>query len=248
MPLNLPNYSIDELYRPSQQAVYDMSKGLVSGNVPSYYAPIGEYGGTVFENMLSGVRSDKAKSVTENLARTNITGVRETDLVARTMGKITPQLRYEDMLRGIEGRKGLLTTGMAGLESTGRSALDLSSSINQYELSKAGLGLQERGLDIGEEQFAQQFGLSQEELALRRELGLGELDVSKQRLGLEQSQFEYKKKAAKSAQKQQLWSDIISTVVSAGTGMVGANIMGSAIKTAGQAAAYGSRTAPTIQP
>lgn len=243
MPLNLPNYAIDELYRPSQQSVYDISKGLVSGNVPSYYAPIGESGGTVFENMLAGIKSDISKSVTENLARRNITGVRGADLVARTMGKITPQLRYEDMLRGIEGRKGLLTTGMAGLESTGRSALELSSSMNQYNLNKAALELDdeqfEKQFGFSKEQFEKQFGLSQEELALKGELGRGEL-------GLAQSKFEYEKKAAKSAQKQQLWSDIIKTVVGAGTSIYGANVLGSAIKGLGSFTPYGSRTAPTI--
>ena len=201
----LPDFFQDPLYQESQDVLFPLGKDILSGNIPDYYAPIGEYGGTELENLLALTNRDVTSAVNENMTRRNISrsGV-GTSAIAKAVADSSTQLRWSDYSRALEGRESLLNTGLETVSGVRSSALDLTGQKNQFELSRSNLELQQ---------------------------------------AITNAQLEAEEKA----NKNDMWSDILSSGIGAISSLYGASQISGAITklgSAGKTYSYGSKTAP----
>lgn len=120
--IDLPDWFQDEYYPKTQEDLYGLGSGLLKGEVPEYYAPIGEMGGDLFEDVISMISRDTVNSVEESAVRRNAgrSGA-VNSAIAKAVSDKTVPLRWNDYLRAIQGREGLLRTGI-GLEEGVRGA------------------------------------------------------------------------------------------------------------------------------
>jgi len=137
--INLPDFFEDPLFRESQETLWNTSKNLLAGTPGEYYSPIGEFGSNEFENILQMTQRDIQKSGLVSAAKMGTRGGAVNANIARTTADTTSKLRFEDLLRGIEGRKFLLGQGMSGGAGVSGRALNFGNAKSSYNLNKAGL-------------------------------------------------------------------------------------------------------------
>lgn len=138
--VDIPAFVTDPKYTDAQNVLFPFGTNMLAGNVPDYYKSIGEYGGAELSNILGSVSKDITKAVDENLVRRNISrsGV-GAEAVAGAVGSKSAELRWNDYLRAMEGKKYLLATGLDTVSNVRNSALDYGNSQNSYNMQKAGL-------------------------------------------------------------------------------------------------------------
>lgn len=141
--IQIPDFEEDKYFGQTQDILFPFGQNLLSGNIPEYYSPIGEIGGDIFENMLHSVETDVLTGANESLARMGVRGPRGADIAAKTLSSIIPKLRYEDLVRGLEGRQFLLGAGSDILSGVRSGSLDIMGMKNQYALQKAGLDIKQ---------------------------------------------------------------------------------------------------------
>jgi len=140
LQIDLPSFYEDPYYKKTQDYLYPFGTNMLAGNVPDYYKPIGEWGGTELENLLGLTRRDVTNAVNENLTRRNISrGGLGASVIAKTMADTTTKARWDDYMRAIQGRQYLLGMGLNTVQGVGSSALNFMGQKNQFELNKAGL-------------------------------------------------------------------------------------------------------------
>ena len=149
---NLPDFKEDPYYGKSQEALYPMGKDLLAGKPSEYYAPIGEIGGQLFEDVLGMGRRDITKSITEDFARRNIRGARGSDVIGKAVGDYSKKARFDDYVRALQGRQFMLSVGGDITAGVGGRALTSQGQKATYEVSKGNLALGYAGLASREEQ------------------------------------------------------------------------------------------------
>lgn len=133
-PISRPSYYSDPDYTETQKALKDLGLGLLSGNVPDYYKPIGETGSAEFENMLGLTTRDITKSAAEASAAGG--RARGGSLPAITAGAVADaavKARYEDYNRSLAGKQDLLNLGVStttGVRSAGQTEGQLRNNFN----------------------------------------------------------------------------------------------------------------------
>jgi len=138
--LNLPNYSQSEWYTKPQKRLYDYSSEMLEGNIPDYYKSIGSYGGSEMEAMLNMINRDVSKGVTEDVARRNVgSGGAGMSAIAKATADAGTQLRWQDYMRAMEGKKYLLGTGLETMSGVRNAGLSEQGQQNQFNLNKAGM-------------------------------------------------------------------------------------------------------------
>lgn len=137
----LPEFQLDPYYGKTQEMLFPFYSDILAGKPSEYFAPIGEYGGKEFEDVLGMTTRDITQRGLETGARLKMRGPRLGAGIARAVGDISKQLRYEDYSRAMEGRKGLLTTGLTGMEGVRGAGLNLTGMRSQFELGKTGLAM-----------------------------------------------------------------------------------------------------------
>lgn len=139
--LGLGPYQQDQNYLIAQNYLQDYGINLLEGRPNDYYSPIGEIGGSQFENYLQAMKGDVMTSALESSAAAGRAGGRAVDVAAQTTGKLSSEARYADYLRALEGRKFLMGQGRGiteGVRNTGQKEGQLT---NAYNLDRAGLDL-----------------------------------------------------------------------------------------------------------
>jgi hypothetical protein len=204
--LNLPQYYQDPMVAKTQAPLLETGLGLLKGDIPDYYKSIGQIGGPLFEDILKGTTADITRAVTEDVARRGGRGGLAADVISRGVGRVTPGLRWQEMMRGIEGRKGLLGYGANILSGVRGAGLTTGAGRRAFDLSTAQLGL-------GAEQFEKEFGFGQEKFGKT-------LDWEKERFA---RQLELERETAEAG----LWGDIISGGMSALGSAAGISAMAS---------------------
>jgi len=140
-----PSYYTDPAYTETQGALKDMGLGLMTGKVPDYYKAIGETGGKEFEDMLGLTTRDITKSAAEASAASGRS--RGGSLPAITAGAVADaatKARYSDYNRAVEGKRGLLTTGIATTQGVRGSAQNEQGSQNRFNWMDYDAQVQER--------------------------------------------------------------------------------------------------------
>lgn len=137
--MQVPEFEEDPLFREKLDYIDEFTKGILEGDLPEYYKPIGEFGGEEFENMLGMTNRDIQRGVTEDAARRGSRGGAASTAIARATGDASTQARYADYTRAIENRKSLLGTGLQGQQYVAGGAFDFMGLKNQYNLNKFGI-------------------------------------------------------------------------------------------------------------
>jgi len=137
----IPTFYEDQDYKNVQANLFPFGTDILKGDIPDYYKPIGEYGGKEFEDMLGLTTRDITQAGLESGARMGMRGPRVSAGISRSVGDATKQLRYEDYARAIEGRKGLLDTGIGVMEGVGNRGLEYGSQKNQFNLNATNIAM-----------------------------------------------------------------------------------------------------------
>lgn len=146
--VNVPKYFEEPDVQAMQDILKELGPNLLKGDVPSYYAPIGESGGTEFEKYLNSVVGDTEKSVLDAAAASGRSGGVVPSVVAEEVGKVSTQARYADYLRMLQGRQYLLGTGINVTQDIRNAALNRENAKNSYGLNATQLEMKKAaGLD-----------------------------------------------------------------------------------------------------
>lgn len=135
----IPEWEEDPFYKRTQDVLAPFGENLLSGDIPDYYSAIGDIGGKAFEDMLKLNVRDVNKSIDESSALQGIRGPRSAAIKASSISDLTKKMRYEDMLRGVEGKKFLMGSGLNTLSGVRGSSLDWMGMKNPFELQRAGM-------------------------------------------------------------------------------------------------------------
>jgi hypothetical protein len=149
---DLPSFWSDPIFGKTQDYMYDYGTDLLEGNPNDYYKPLGEVGGSMFEDYLSMVNRDTTKAVEESaIRRGTARGGSVDSVVAKTVADTSKQMRWSDFLRAMEGRTNFLKLGTNQVQTVGDNALSNQSQKNQFELEKAKIaaGLFSDGMRYG---------------------------------------------------------------------------------------------------
>ncbi len=133
-----PEYYEDPIYKESQEVLKNLGFDILKGDIPEYYAPIGEIGGKEFENYLSLMKGDIEASVEAGAAKLGRRGGVVSSQIAEQVGEFSTKTRYADFLRAMEGRKGLLNTGRGVTEGVRGSAQQEQVNRSSFNLNKSG--------------------------------------------------------------------------------------------------------------
>lgn len=157
MPISIPGLYQDPYSGQAISKLYQTSAGLLAGNAPDYYADIGKIGGEELENLLARTRKSTMRAVEENLASRNIRGGGiSSSLIADAISGIESNIRYQDYVRALQGRLGLLSRGISGMSTVGQLGLNKARMVNIYNLNRAGLELDEERLALQKEMFEEE--------------------------------------------------------------------------------------------
>lgn len=141
--LNLPEFQEPEYYKEMQEILSGFGKEALAGEVPEYFAPLGEVGGEEFEGYLGRVLGDVKTGVTEQAARLGQRGGAPAEVLARETGDISSKMRYQDFLRAMSGRGNILNLGLGTLSDVRGTDLSYANLENQFALNRAGLEMQQ---------------------------------------------------------------------------------------------------------
>lgn len=160
-PLNLPYYELNELFNPSAQKIFDVSSGLVEGDVPEFLRPSIDFTSPQFEQQLDLTRGNVQRSVEEAAAAT---GTARGGFIPTATGQAVAQTetpaRTEQFFRALSARERLFGTGLEGLESTRSGALAETGLRSGFELSRS-------ELELADLKF--RFGVSESDIAQQTE-------------------------------------------------------------------------------
>lgn len=137
-----PPFYEDPYYKDSQDFLSGFGKDILSGKLPAYYAPIGESGGAEFEKLLALSNRDISRSAEEAAAATGRgRGGSLPGVIAPAIAENETRMRYADFMRSLEGRAGLLNTGIGIEEGVRSGSLENQGQRNNYQLGAASQAL-----------------------------------------------------------------------------------------------------------
>jgi len=142
----LPDYYESDIFNDIQDYLKGYGTGMLEGDVPDYYKGIGETGSQEFEDMLAMTNRDISQSVTEAMAKSGrARGGALPVAVSKAVGDASTKARYGDYERSLEGKKYLMNTGLETTTGVRNAAFNEQSLKNQFNLSRSGLDLKQRG-------------------------------------------------------------------------------------------------------
>lgn len=143
--VQLPDFQEPERYEELQDVLSEFGLGALEGDLPEYFAPIGEIGGKTFEDYLGRTLGDVKTGVTEQAARLNQRGGAPLEATAKATGDISSKMRYQDLLRGLQGRQNIMNVGLSTVGNVRDTDVNYAQLQNQFNLNKAGLALGQAG-------------------------------------------------------------------------------------------------------
>lgn len=150
--VDIPAYYQSPEFMEYQEYMGGYGKDILAGDIPDYYAPIGEYGSPQFEDVLQMTQRDVGRSVMEAEALRGGRAGSTPAVMGRAIGDVSTKMRWQDYLNAITGRKFLMSTGTGMIGDVTGNYLREQQLRNQYNLSRAQLEMrQEAGaFKIGE--------------------------------------------------------------------------------------------------
>ena len=128
-----PEYFEDKDYRITQDFLRDYGMGILKGDIPDYYKPIGEAGGKEFEDMLALTKQGITQSTAEAMAKG--ARARGGGLAAATAPAIAgaeTKARYADYERSLVGKQNLMRTGVGVTEGVRRAGQVEGGNVNRF--------------------------------------------------------------------------------------------------------------------
>jgi len=109
---NPPSWYEDAYYKPTQDYLLPYGQDLMEGRPKEYFAPIGEVGGPMFEDLVGKYTRDITKRTEESAIKRGVgRGGAVGSAVAQNVADVSSKMRWQDFLRAMEGRKGFLDVG-----------------------------------------------------------------------------------------------------------------------------------------
>lgn len=135
-----PDWYEDPYYKKTQDQLLGYGTGLLEGKPNDYYKPIGEVGGSMFEDVVSKTTRDITGAIGEDAARRGMGRSGATsNAIARAVGDKTTELRWSDFLRAMQGRAGFLGMGNDMVSGVRSAGLTYQGQKNSFNLNAAGL-------------------------------------------------------------------------------------------------------------
>ena len=134
----LPEFKEDPDYRKTQDYLRDLGIDILGGDIPDYYAGIGQPGGAEFENYLSLMTGDIQKSALETSAALGRGGGRAMEVASKDVGEFSTKARYADFMRAMEGKQWLFGEGKDITEGVRSSGQAQGAQENAFNLNIAG--------------------------------------------------------------------------------------------------------------
>jgi len=135
-----PDWYEDPYYKKTQDQLLDYGTDLLEGKPNDYYKPIGEVGGSMFEDVVAKTTRDITGAVGEDAARRGMGRSGATsNAIARAVGDKTTELRWSDFLRAMQGRSGFLQLGNEMVSGVRSAGLTYQGQKNQFNLASVGL-------------------------------------------------------------------------------------------------------------
>lgn len=135
-----PDWYEDPYYKKTQDKLLGYGTDLLEGKPNDYYKPIGEVGGSMFEDVISKTTRDITGAVGEDAARRGMGRSGATsNAIARAVGDKTTELRWSDFLRAMQGRAGFMGMGNDMVSGVRSAGLTYQGQKNQFNLASSGL-------------------------------------------------------------------------------------------------------------
>lgn len=134
----IPDFQEDPDYRKSQDYLSELGIDILGGDIPDYYAGIGEAGGVEFENFLNLMTGDIKEAGLEAGAAIGRGGGGVTSTIAKNVGEFSTKARYADLLDSKEGKKWLFGQGRDITEGVRGAGQTQGNIANTYALNKSG--------------------------------------------------------------------------------------------------------------
>ena len=145
---DIPEFEEDADYRETQDYLKSLGINVLEGDIPDYYAPIGERGGKEFEDVLNLMSGDIKKASLESAAAMGRGGGAASQIAAEQVGRFSTKARYDDFLRAMGGRETLFKQGRGITENVRTAGQNQQQQKNSFALGASGLELQKlMGLD-----------------------------------------------------------------------------------------------------
>ena len=145
--VSIPEFQEPEYYSDIQDTLKSFGEKGLEGEFPEYYQPLGEIGGETFEKYLTRVTGDVTGRALETSAKLGQRGGAVGESVAQEVGDISAQMRYQDLLTGLQGRQSLLGTSLNTLANVRESDLSYTDLVNQFALGSTSLALGKAGAE-----------------------------------------------------------------------------------------------------
>src|SRR3990167_4988842 len=133
----LPSFFEDPYFMRNQGRLEALGTDFLGGNIPDYYKPIGESGSPQFEDMMRLNTEDIQRTGYESAARMGTRGGATQSNIMKNVRSMAVPLRWADFTRAIEGRKGLLDTGVNAITGVRNAGLQFGGQKNEFNLGTA---------------------------------------------------------------------------------------------------------------
>lgn len=134
-----PDWYEDPYYKKTQDRLYDEGTKLLEGKPGEYYAPLGEVGGSMFEDVIAKSTRDITGAVNEDAAKRGMGRSGATsNAIARAVGDKTTELRWSDFLRAMQGRASFLELGNNMVSGVRSAGLTYQGQKNNFNLASTG--------------------------------------------------------------------------------------------------------------
>ena len=208
---DMPEYGASPYYGESQEALFGLSKGLLTGKAPEAYRSLMQSGGDEYSEMMRGVKRDVTTGVQEDLAKRGVTrGGIGTSAISKAMGEVSGKYGYEDYLRTQENKAALLGLGTEAMSGVRSAGLTESGQRNVFGLDVAGKTMTGMGMGADVLSGVREAGLDLSRIRSSADLGSAQLSANIQGQNIQLQQ-------AQEASENQMWSDLLQ----AGIGAVG---------------------------
>ena len=137
----LPAYFNDPLFGKTQADQYELGSNLLKGNIPEYFRPIGEVGGSELESVIAMGSRDIQKASLEHAAAVGNRG--GVSRLGPAVADMTSKLRYADFVRAMSGRESFLNTGTGIIGGVRNAAFGNQSATNDFNLNTTKLGMEQ---------------------------------------------------------------------------------------------------------
>lgn len=205
---DLPSYATSPYYTRGQEALAPLGEQILSGKPPEWLRPIGQPGGAEFEDVLKLTTRDITKAVREDVAKRGLRGGIGTSAIAKSVADVTSRLRFDDLIRSIEGKKTLLGAGIDIAGGTRAAGLSEAQMKNLFglDLAKTKIGIKELGLATLGDVRGSALDMSKTKSAF-------DLEVAD--LQLRQEALQNKIATAESERSGSMWQQILSSSIQA---------------------------------